>query len=123
MEYKRSESFRHELQTPVDIRYSCIANQVAFTRVGKIVDISPSGVSIVVKDELTAEELSNELNFSFCLHTQDIHSAGIVRWKKYHNDGFRYGVELNATEQLEQLIIDELKLRRKQEVLQAKKKD
>ncbi|MBQ0139236.1 MAG: PilZ domain-containing protein [Kurthia sp.] len=121
MEYKRSESFRHELQTPVDIRYSCIVNQIAFTRVGKILDISPSGVSILVKDELTEEELYNDLTFSFCLHTKEIQTGGIVRWKKYHNDGFRYGVELQTTEQIEKLIIEELKLRRKQEVLEMKK--
>lgn len=122
MEYKRSESFRHELLTPVDIRYSCIVNQVAFTRIGKILDISPSGVSVLLKDELTAEELSNDMNFSFCLHTQDIKAGGIIRWKKYHTDGYRYGVELEATEQLETLIIEELKLRRKQEVLKVKNK-
>lgn len=120
MEYKRSESFRHELLTPVDIRYSCIVNQVSFTRIGKILDISPSGVSVLLQDELTAEEMSNDMSFSFCLHTQDITAGGVIRWKKYHNDGYRYGIELDATEQLESLIIEELKLRRKQEVLKAK---
>jgi len=116
VDYKRSEPFRHLLVTPVEVQYRCIVDQVAFTRVGKIIDISPSGISLLVPELLKAEELQSPLGLSFCLDTKLLETVGEVRWKKYHADGIQYGVELEENATLEQLIIEELKLRRKKEI-------
>lgn len=120
VDYKRSEPFRHLLVTPVEVQYQCTVNQVAFTRVGKIIDISPSGISLLVSELLKTEELQSPIGLSFCLDTKLLETAGEVRWKKYHAEGIQYEVELKENESFEQLIIEELKLRRKKEIQSQK---
>lgn len=94
---------------------------VAVTSVGKIVDISPNGISFLAIKEIPESSMLEKMFFSFVLHKKIIQSEGVIRWKKYYSTGLRYGVELEQSEQLEALIIEELKLRRKIEVLNSKK--
>lgn len=122
MEYKRSESFRHVLLKPVDVQYSCtVDQQVALTRIGKIVDISPNGMSLLSTKQLTNEEKAQPLLLLFCLYKQNIEAQGIIRWERFHPEGYQYGIEMDESSQLENTIISELKQRRRQEVLEAKK--
>lgn len=122
MEYKRSESFRHVLLKPVDVQYSCtVDQQVALTRTGKMLDISPSGMSLLVIKQLTDEEKEYPLLLSFCLYRQTIEAQGTIRWERFHPEGYQYGIEMVESAQLENMIISELKQRRRQEVLDAKK--
>lgn len=122
MEYKRSESFRHILIKPVDVQYSCnVDQQVALTRTGKMLDISPSGMSLLVTKQLTDEEKEYPLLLSFCLYKQTIESQGVIRWERLHPEGYQYGIEMVESTQLENMIVSELKQRRRQEVLDAKK--
>lgn len=120
MEYKRFEPFRHTLMNTVDVNYSFIVDEVAVTKTGKIVDISPSGISMITAEALTEKQLKSVITFSFCLHEQEIQAIGFIRWKKFHKEGFQYGVDLSTTEEIENLIIDELKIRRKNEVLKTR---
>lgn len=122
MEYKRSESFRHILIKPVDVQYSCnVDQQVALTRTGKILDISPSGMNLLVTKQLTDEEKEYPLLLSFCLYKQTIESQGAIRWERFHPEGYQYGIEMVESTHLENIIVSELKQRRRQEVLDAKK--
>lgn len=123
MEYKRSESFRHILKNDMDVHYSFTVNDVAMTKVAKIIDISPSGISIVTTEAFTEAQLKSVITFSFTIHSKEIKTIGFIRWKKHHIDGFQYGVDLDTDETMEKIIIEELKLRRKQEVLEQKTKN
>lgn len=120
LEYKRFESFRHVLTQAVDVQYSFVVDEIAMTKTGEIVDISPSGICMVTTESLSEQQLKSVITFTFCLHQQEIKAIGFIRWKKFHKEGFQYGVDLNTTEELENLIISELKLRRKQEVLKTR---
>ncbi|GEK33631.1 PilZ domain-containing protein [Kurthia sibirica] len=122
MDYKRAESFRHILLEEVDVEFTCMIEQVAITTTCKIVDISPSGISFFTLKEIPESSMLDKMDFSFVLYKKTIQSEGVIRWKKYFAEGLRYGVELEQSERLETLIIEELKLRRKQEVLNNKKK-
>lgn len=116
MDYKRAESFRHALKSPVEMEYSCLVEDVAVICTGKIIDISPSGLRIITATDITADQVLNPIKFTFCLHSKELQLEGSVRWKKYHAEGFLSGVELETTEEIETLIIEELKARRKQEI-------
>lgn len=105
----------------MDVHYSFIVDDVAMTKVAKIIDISPSGISIVTAEALTEAQLKSVITFSFTIHSKEIKTIGFIRWKKYHIEGVQYGVDLNTNETMENIIIEELKLRRKQEVLDQKK--
>lgn len=106
----------------MDVHYSFIVNDVAMTKVGKIIDISPSGISIVTTEAFSEAQLKSVITFSFTIHSKEIKTIGFIRWKKHHIDGIQYGVDLNTDETMEKIIIEELKLRRKQEILDQKRK-
>ncbi|UZN00121.1 hypothetical protein OL548_09840 [Lysinibacillus sp. MHQ-1] len=55
------------------------------------------------------------------LDTQEVRAYGEVIWSRPFGSGKQYGVYFNDQGRVEELIVDELKLRRKKEAAEAKK--
>lgn len=128
MQFKRNESFRLAFDPPIDVTFKILAgHQLGEGRqvpsFGKIIDVSPRGMKLF-SDVKFGDSLAkySRIEMHFVLDTQTIHAYGEVVWRKASGAGFNYGILFNVQESLEQLIISELKSRRKKEVQEAKKK-
>lgn len=120
MEYRRRESFRHVLVHEVPVTYTCKAEEKKTNGQGNILDISPSGLKLFTEEKLPSEKSIVELDLSFKLYTKPIHVNGVVRWKRVFGDGYQYGIDLDLVDAHQEMIISELKLRRRKEVFEEK---
>lgn len=120
MKYKRKESFRHVLEQNVmaKCKISSVNEEkiVLETEFCRLVDLSPSGVRIAIPDNLPVDEHRLKAELSFVLYAKPICVEGMIKWKRLQNDDYLYGIDLEADEVVMELIISELKLRRRQEV-------
>lgn len=121
VKYKRKESFRHVLERNVMAKCKISSGNeekkvLVETELCRLVDLSPSGVRIAIPDSLSVEEYPLKVDLSFVLYAKPISVEGTIKWKKLQNDDYLYGIDLEADEALMELIISELKLRRRQEV-------
>ncbi|MFJ8261814.1 PilZ domain-containing protein [Rummeliibacillus sp. NPDC094406] len=123
MEYRRRESFRHVLVHEVPVTYNCQDGGLKTYRQGEIVEISPSGLKLFTEENLPCEKGEIELDLSFKLYSKPINVRGDVRWKKVIGGGYQYGVFLNTVDEHQELIISELKLRRRKEVFEFKRQN
>lgn len=92
-------------------------------RKGQIIDISPSGLKMFTEVDLSSNSEMYDLDLSFILFSKSINVKGDIRWKKAFGDGYYYGIDMNNVEQHQELIISELKLRRKKEVFEEKRQN
>lgn len=120
MKYKRKESFRHVLERNVMAKCKITSRNeekiVLETELCRLVDLSPSGVRIAIPDSLPVDEHLLKAELNFVLYAKPISVEGTIKWKKLQNDDYLYGIDLEADEALMEMIISELKLRRRQEV-------
>ena len=126
MLFKRQEGFRHVFGDPLE------AGAVIFidgkpldmerNRIPcKIFDISPRGLKIMIEGDF--REYKNkalQLEISFVLDTTEIRGIGEIVWSKKFGKGYHYGIAFFNQPAVEDLIINELKMRRRKEVLKAK---
>ena len=123
LEYRRKESFRHVLIHEVPMTYSIKKGGMRTYQKGIIIDISPNGLKIFTKNDLSSNYETHDLDLSFILFSKPINVKGNIRWKKAFGDGYYYGIDMNNVEQHQELIISELKLRRKKEVFEEKRQN
>lgn len=123
LEYRRKESFRHVLIHEVTVTYNFKMDGRVTYRKGKIIDISPSGLKMFTEVDLSSNSEMYDLDLSFILFSKSINVKGDIRWKKAFGDGYYYGIDMNNVEQHQELIISELKLRRKKEVFEEKRQN
>lgn len=121
MQYKRKESFRHVFERNVMAKCKIsLVNEyervLVETELCRLVDLSPSGVRIAIPDSLPMDEHPLKVELNFVLYAKPISVEGMIKWKKLQMDDYLYGIDLEADEALMELIISELKLRRRQEV-------
>lgn len=125
MQYKRNESFRLALYPPIELAFRILSSEQANSGqghfFGKILDISPRGIKMYADVQLSDIEIRLcQLECQFVLDTQMIRAYGKVIWCKLSSGGYNYGVQFIGESSLDDLIISELKSRRKKEVLEAK---
>ncbi|AYC28964.1 PilZ domain-containing protein [Paenisporosarcina cavernae] len=121
MEYKRQESFRHTFHEPVPALYRLVSSDgIAQEDTACVMmDMSPSGVRVYSKfDIYMVPGMEVPIEVEVVLTNQPIKMSGRVIWKRAHFDGKQYGISIDADEQEQQHIIDELKERRKIEMFQ-----
>lgn len=123
LEYRRKESFRHVLIHEVPVTYSVKKDGMRAYRKGQIIDISPSGLKMFTEVDLSSNNEMNDLDLSFTLFSKQINVKGDIRWKKAFGDGYYYGIDMDNVEEHQELIISELKLRRKKEVLEKNRQN
>lgn len=126
MNFKRQEGFRFVFNEPIDAKFKIIINGQA--NVGtydcKILDISPRGIKMFSTAQI-GEYLNSttlQIEVQFVLDVTMIYATGDIVWSKPYAGGIQYGVLFHAREDIGELIISEMKLRRKKEVMQAKLK-
>lgn len=121
MEFKRNESFRHTLIHPIDV--VCTMKQstdnVAVEIHGKMIDISPNGMRLQFEHVLPRGMKDGALTLQFTIHERTLETEGECVWVRPNNT---CGISLHVDERMQETIIEELKLRRKQEVANSKKK-
>ncbi|TSI04293.1 PilZ domain-containing protein [Lysinibacillus sp. BW-2-10] len=127
MNFRRKEGFRFVFNDPIEANFKIYINgQLASADKynGKILDISPRGMKMFCGPEIGEYLRSTTLQVEvqFVLDVTTIRALGDVVWSKPLGSGFQCGIILAAQEDIDNLIIDEMKRRRKKEVLQSKHK-
>ena len=125
MLFKRSEGFRYKFEEPLQTTFTIVENGKALEHeaaIGSILDISPRGIKMFTTVDLHAGRvICPQLEIRFILDTQILVAYGEVMWSKPYMKGKQYGIFFNNQPQLEDMIVEELKIRRKKEI-QAEKR-
>ena len=128
MVFKRQEGFRFEFSTPIEANFIVLANgKVHDSSVGKqtckVLDISPRGMKIITSFNLnnyTGDKV--QLEVYFYLDEIEIKALADVVWVKPFGANFQYGLIFDKQPIVEELIIEELKIRRRKEISKTKSK-
>ena len=125
MFFKRTEGFRYKFEEPLQTTFTIVENGRAVkdeAAIGGILDISPKGIKMFSTVDLNAgKAISPQLEIRFVIDTLTIVAYGEVMWSRPYMKGKQYGIFFNNQAQLEDLIVEELKIRRKKEIMAAKK--
>ena len=127
MQFKRSEGFRYSFPTALQASFKILINGRAESAYQPsyeclIHDISAHGMKLFCKESFG--DLSNkmiQLEIYFTLDEVAIIAVGEIVWEKAYANGKLYGLIFKNQPKLEDLIISELKARRRKEVLETKK--
>ncbi|KGR76463.1 PilZ domain-containing protein [Ureibacillus sinduriensis] len=125
-QFKRQEGFRYIFNEPIEASFKLIQDG-KFVDSGnrfpcKILDISPRGVKMFSEVKL-GEYLNKatlQIEVQFVLDVTTIQAIGEVVWRKPFGRGDQYGILFQDQKEIDELIISEMKLRRKKEVMQSK---
>lgn len=122
MNFKRQEGFRFEFEQPVKAAFRLarngeLLNPQASYIPAEILDISPKGMKMATSTEIQ-DAMIDEVNVHilYCLDTLEIQSQGTIIWEKKTGRSFVYGLHFHSQGDTEQVIISELKSRRRKEV-------
>lgn len=124
MNFKRKEGFRYVFNEPLSGKFTLITNGRTLGHEYypcKILDISPRGMKLFSEAEIN-EYMVSTLKFEihFILDVTNIRAVGDIVWSKPYGAGKQYGILLQDQADIDELIIEEMKRRRKKEVFQAK---
>ncbi|MEK4424147.1 PilZ domain-containing protein [Solibacillus sp. FSL K6-1523] len=124
MIFKRTEGFRFAFGDPVAADFVLLLN--GKPEGGKcscnVLDISPHGMKMFSKTEIG--EYSNkvvQIEVQFVLDEVKIKAVGEIVWKRSFGKDYHYGLVFENQPIVEELIVSELKVRRKKEVKRASK--
>ncbi len=122
MAFKRTEGFRFTFGEPVNAKY-IILNDGKPQDLEKtkyecgIMDISPRGMKMFSYHDIGEHNKKLvQIEVQFVLDEVLIKAIGDVVWHKDLGSKIQYGLIFDGQPQVEDLIINELKLRRKKEV-------
>lgn len=126
MNFKRQEGFRFVFNEPIDAMFRLMINGASNNETYdcKILDISPRGIKMFSEAKF-GEYLNHttlQIEVQFVLDVTMIRATGEIAWSKPYANGNQFGVLFHAREDIDELIISEMKRRRKREVMQAKHK-
>jgi PilZ domain len=82
----------------------------------QLIDISPGGAKLFAKFDIPLERESIRLHIKFTLYKKLIDLQGVIVWKKPYSGGYMYGYDFDDNAEIEQLIVEELKFRRRAEI-------
>lgn len=127
MNFKRNESFRYAFEEPIEATFVIMQNGRYLEMKDNlhpchIVDISPKGMklySTMDLDPFLNDLLSLEINF--VLDVTLLSGIGKIVWSKPYGRGKHYGISLSDEHSIEEMIISEMKKRRKKEVERTKR--
>lgn len=126
MIFKRKEGFRFTFGEALDAQYAILLDG-KYENVERsmydcqIVDVSPKGMKMFTTHKM-GEHMNKllQVEVDFILYTTAICVIGEIVWTKPYAQGFQYGLEFREQPNIENLIIEELKMRRRKEMLQKK---
>ncbi|MFJ8517769.1 PilZ domain-containing protein [Lysinibacillus xylanilyticus] len=121
MIFKRQEGFRFKFDEPIKMTFAVYedgrVNQ-AQKAMADLLDISPRGLKMFTEVDLGVNP--PPLDLRFVLDTREVRVYGEIIWSRPFGKGKQYGVNFNDQESIEDLIVEELKLRRRREADEAK---
>jgi len=121
MIFKRQEGFRFKFEEPVTMTFAIYedgrVNQEQ-TAMAELLDISPRGLKMFTEVDLGVNP--PPLDLRFVLDTREVRAYGEIIWSRPFGTGKQYGVFFNNQGAVEDLIVEELKLRRKKEAAEEK---
>ncbi|MFC7685705.1 PilZ domain-containing protein [Ureibacillus sp. GCM10028918] len=126
MHFKRQEGFRFVFNEPIEASFRLLVNgqpvEALGSCPGQILDVSPRGVKMFseVKFGEYLNKATLQVELQFVLDVTTIQAVGEIVWRKPFGRGNQYGILFQAQKNIDELIISEMKLRRKKEVLQSK---
>lgn len=129
MIFKRQEGFRYAFGEPLEAEIVVLIEQkpldVERTTIPcEILDISPRGLKIAIGEDFNEHKNKVlQLEISFILDTTEIKGIGKIVWSKKVGSTYHYGVTFFNQSNVENLITNDLKIRRRKEILQAKSKN
>lgn len=120
--FKRTEGFRFAFGEPIAASFVILVDGKSLDIEGtkypcEIMDISPHGMKMFSSKEIG--EHNNklvQLEVQFILDEALIKATGEIVWSKAFGSNFQYGLVFENQAAVENLIISELKIRRKKEV-------
>ncbi|RHW39921.1 PilZ domain-containing protein [Lysinibacillus yapensis] len=128
MQFKRKEGFRYVFKEPIKANVRLLLDGVAINPhtpySSEILDISPRGVKLFSEAKI-GEYLNNlnlQMELQFVLDVKLIEAIGEIMWVNPYMNGQQYGLSLHAQEDIDKLIISEMKFRRKKEMLLSKRR-
>ena len=128
MGFKRQEGFRFAFGEPLEANFIVLTDGKQDTinegrKQCKVLDISPRGMKIVTDVNLNNYAGSNvQLEVYFYLDATEIKALADVVWTKVFGANFQYGLIFDKQPVVEELIIEELKIRRRKEINRTKSK-
>lgn len=127
MNFKRQEGFRFVFNEPIEASFKLMVNG-NYVDGGnsfpcQLLDISPRGAKMFSEGNLGEyfNKTNLQVELQFVLDVTTIRAVGEIVWRKPFGRRNQYGLLFQAQEDIDELIISEMKLRRKKEVLQSKK--
>ena len=126
MIFKRQEGFRYAFGDPLEAEAVVLIEgkplDVEQTRIPcEILDISPRGLKIAIGEDFNEHKNKVlQLEISFILDSTEIKGIGEIVWSKKFGSGYHYGITFFNQSTVEELIVNELKERRRKEVLRKK---
>lgn len=122
MRSKRSEYFRFEFEQPIEATLRIIeingAEKSSKPADATIKDLSPHGMKLFTNLNFQLDYVDSikvEVHFSLNENCP-LFVSGLFVWQKKELQGFSYGIQIEATEEREKRIIEELKKYSKQKV-------
>lgn len=126
MFYKRAEYFRHTFGEPLEATFRILLADETRKESSlghcSVIDLSQGGAKLFAEFNLPLERNPVRLQLVFTLFESQINTVGTVVWKKSHRGGYLYGFDIDEDENTAQLIVQELKLRRRMEVEEKNKR-
>ena len=121
MRYNRHDYFRYEFKPhlPARFRLQLDDKEKKLSNEGEceLVDISTGGVKFFTFLDLPLHLKKLDLQLEFTLYQHPFEILGTVVWKQPATRGFHYGFEFNEEQQVDALIVEELKHRTRFEKL------
>lgn len=119
MLYKRTEYFRYTFGEPLVAEFRIVVENGTDIESSPgechFLDISPGGAKLFAKFDIPLERESVRLHIKFTLYEKLIDLQGVIVWKKPYSGGYMYGYDFDENVEIEHLIVEELKLRRRSE--------
>ena len=125
MIFKRQEGFRHAFGEPLQAGVVILIDGKPLdferTRIPcEILDISPRGLKMAIGEDFNEyKNKALQLEISFILDSTEIKGIGEIAWSKKFGRGYHYGIAFFNQSTVEDLIVNELKARRRKEVLKT----
>ncbi|AWE06411.1 PilZ domain-containing protein [Lysinibacillus sp. 2017] len=126
MTFKRTEGFRFTFGEPIDANFVILIdgkpeNIERSKYPCEIVDISPRGMKIFSHKNIGEQNKQLvQLEVQFILDEVLIKAVGEIVWTKVFGERIQYGLIFENQSHVEELIVNELKLRRKKEISRSR---
>lgn len=120
--FKRTEGFRFTFGEPIPAKYIILENgepgELEATKHScEIIDVSPRGMKMFSYHDIgESNSKMLQLEVQFVLDEVLIKAIGEIVWEKNYGTKTQYGLLFDNQPQIEELIVSELKIRRKKEV-------